>query len=176
MKKEKITKIINISIILLLISSITTVGVMHINNKNQVEKYQSDIKDNNTTPDSSNNKLEETKTPDVEFDNIKEITYDELHNVLKKNKNSIIFITKDTCMHCARFKLELNSALNKTKKEAYMIEVNNLDDEQKELLGDRFDIIGTPTTVITDKEAEKAKISGFKPSKDVVEWINENIK
>ena len=102
---------------------------------------------------------------------IKEITYSEYLDVIKKDEYSIILLTSPTCSHCNNYKPFVNYTASEHNLKVYDIDLTTITYEEYVELHDKYSatkdkysgdnpIIPTPTTIIVKNGEEIASVLG----------------
>lgn len=84
-----------------------------------------------------------------------EIKYDKLMEKINNKEDFVLLLSQTTCEHCMDFKPKLNKVSKKYKLYTYYIEVNLLNDEERQGLKNIISYDGTPTTVFIFIGTEK---------------------
>lgn len=84
-----------------------------------------------------------------------EIKYDKLMEKINNKEDFVLLLSQTTCEHCMDFKPKLNKVSKKYKLYTYYIEVNLLNDEERQGLKNIISYDGTPTTVFIFNGTEK---------------------
>lgn len=84
-----------------------------------------------------------------------EIKYDKLMEKINNKEDFVLLLSQTTCEHCMDFKPKLNKVSKKYKLYTYYIEVNLLNDEERQGLKNIISYDGTPMTVFIFNGTEK---------------------
>ncbi len=74
---------------------------------------------------------------------------------INNKEDFVLLLSQTTCEHCMDFKPKLNKVSKKYKLYTYYIEVNLLNDEERQGLKNIISYDGTPTTVFIFNGTEK---------------------
>lgn len=77
----------------------------------------------------------------------KEITYNELVELVDSGDKFILFIGSDSCSHCTMYKENLNIVIPKTHVLVNYIDITKISNEELAYINARFAFTATPTTV-----------------------------
>lgn len=173
MKKVVIAIVIVLLSLAVIGASITSVYLfIQYNNSqdkiNKLEKEIDDLKDKDTNTNFKDEKVDNEYVDEedefVEYENnknestynrLKEINYSDLKAMLDSKESFILLASQTWCPHCQNYKPILNNALNDNKIDAYVIELDLLDEEDYYAAFDLLSIDGTPVTLFIDKGIEK---------------------
>lgn len=131
----------------------------------ELEDSINDLKTENKNLSSSSNNNYSNSEPSVEteestyneqesYSNLKVITYNELNTLIKNKETFILLVSQTYCSHCIEFKPEFNEILKKYSLNAYVLEYNLLNQEDRASFDSIIDITGTPTTTFIQKGIE----------------------
>ena len=117
---------------------------------------------------------------------IKEITYNEYHDVISKDEYSIIILSTPTCSHCINYKPYVNYAANEYNLKVYNVNLQNLSYEEYVEIHDTYSAtrnefdseggpaIPTPCTLIVRDNTEISSILGDIGYNGFVNFLKEN--
>lgn len=163
-----------------LIIALLIFGVIYITGKNhQDEKKLADFINNvNKEEKPSNNETtkddEERLPATVDYDNIKDVKYNEINTLFKEQEKVIVLVTSKRCNACQRFQPTLSSYLKENKKIAYRVETTKMNREELRTFGKTYGLESTPTLLVISKNGDYEKIDGLLNKNDLDEWIKEN--
>ena len=78
----------------------------------------------------------------------KEITYNELEELIDGGDKFILFIGSNSCSHCTVFKVTVNEVVSDYSIIVNYIDVSKLSDEEYAYLNSHLSFSATPTTVL----------------------------
>ncbi len=102
----------------------------------------------------------------------KEITFNELEELIDSGDKFILFIGSNSCSHCTVFKVAVNEVVSDYGIIVNYIDVSKLSDEEYAYLNSHLSFSATPTTVLIDSGDEDVedrvliKIRGSKSSSE----------
>ena len=102
------------------------------------------------------NSLEVTKLveDEEEYSNLKEVSYSEFNNKINNLESFIVLFSKRTCPHCRSYKPKLNKVLSENNLNAYVVDLDSLNQDDYKDFNSKFYITGTPTTVFIERGTE----------------------
>ena len=83
-----------------------------------------------------------------------EISYLELKEKIESKEKFVLFIGKQDCSHCQKYKTTINKVVEEYKVEIYHIDLSKLTAEEIAYISSRFPFSGTPTTIIVENGKE----------------------
>ena len=81
---------------------------------------------------------------------LKEINYEDYINMVNDNKTFILYVKQTNCKHCTAFTPIFTNVLNKNKVLAYVINLTDMDNDNKETFLNRFDTYVRETKPLID--------------------------
>ena len=96
---------------------------------------------------------------------------------IEKKESFVLLLSQTTCSHCLDFKPKLAKVAKKYETEIYYIEVNLLDEKERDEFKKYFNYSGTPTTIfIKDGEETTAanRISGDVSEEKIISKLKSN--
>ena len=118
--------------------------------------------------------IHKTQNDDSKY--LKEISYAELEKKITNKDNFILVFSRTTCSHCAEFKPILASTLADYDITAYVVELDQLTDEENAKLKDIANVSGTPTTIFMQNGEETTTASRMVGSNHTKEDIVKKLK
>ena len=107
---------------------------------------------------------------------LKEISYAELEKKIEAKEDFILVFSRTTCSHCAEYKPILASTLAEYEITAYVVELDELTDEETAKLKDIANVSGTPTTIFMQNGEETTTASRMVGSNHSKEDIVKKLK
>lgn len=101
----------------------------------------------------------------------KELKFDEVIEKIENKDDFVLLISQTTCTHCISYKPKLEEVANEYKINIYYIEVDLLDDEERDKFSSYINFSSTPVTVFLKNGEESTvanRINGD-ASKDKIE-------
>ena len=108
---------------------------------------------------------------------LKEVTFDELYEMMNNEESFILEFVQDGCTHCAVFTPRFENVLEEYQIEAKQLNFSNINEEQYSQIVRDFGSFGTPTVVFIEKGKEKTTINRLtgKPSeKEIIRKLTQN--
>lgn len=102
---------------------------------------------------------------------LKELKYNEVIEKIESKDDFVLLISQTTCTHCISYKPKLEEVANEYKINIYYIEVDSLNDEEREKFSSYINYSSTPVTVFLKNGEESTvanRINGD-ASKDKIE-------
>ncbi len=102
-----------------------------------------------------------------EYENLSEISYEQYQCLYESEEPFTLVLAQTTCSYCLAFKPVLNDYAGKNNLSAYVIEIDQLSDEDRSSLlsslsyFDNNDSWGTPLTLGIEKKEVVSDLSGF---------------
>jgi len=106
-----------------------------------------------------------------------EIKYDQLIQKIDNHEDFVLVISQTTCSHCADYKPKIAKVAKKYKLEMYYIEVNLLDEEERNEFKKYFNYSGTPQTIFVVDGYEKTaanRINGDTSTDKIISKLKSN--
>lgn len=83
-----------------------------------------------------------------------EITYKELEEKIQSKDKFVLFIGKQDCSHCQKYKTTVNKVVEEYKVEIFHIDISKLTTEELAYITSHFPFTGTPTTLVIENGKE----------------------
>ena len=106
---------------------------------------------------------------------LKEIDYEDYINILNDNETFILYVNQTNCKHCTAFTPIFTNVLNKNKVLAYVINLTDMDNDNKETFLNELSINGTPTVLFFQEGVELGKFSRISGEKSA-EYVTKKLK
>ncbi len=90
---------------------------------------------------------------------LKEINYIEYVEKVHNNDTFILYVKQTDCPHCIKFTPKFNNILEKYKVEAFVINLTELEQEEKELFIKELSVNSTPTVLFFENGVELGSFS-----------------
>ncbi len=116
MQKEEKKLIRNIYIMLIAILCLTIISATAI--LSYVFVHWNDVKSNNI------------QNTEYDVSSFEEINYDKFINLYKDNNKSLIYIGRQTCIHCVNFVPILNKVQNEYNYKTYYLDISKITEEE----------------------------------------------
>ena len=113
--------------------------------------------------------------PEVEanYDNLKEISYEELSNKMANKETFVLIISRTDCHYCLQYKPIMNEIAGEYKETFYYIETDHITRDEYNSLNVIVPFTGTPTTgIFKDGELDDS-FEGYRAKKPVVDYLKE---
>ena len=106
---------------------------------------------------------------------LKEINYEDYINMVNDNETFILYVKQTNCKHCTAFTPIFTNVLNKNKVLAYVINLTDMDNDNKETFLNELSINGTPTVLFFQEGVELGKFSRISGEKSA-EYVTKKLK
>ena len=83
-----------------------------------------------------------------------EITYQELVEKIESKEKFVLFIGKQDCSHCQKYKSTINKVVEEYDVEIFHIDISKITTEELAYINSRFPFTGTPTTIVIENGKE----------------------
>lgn len=106
-----------------------------------------------------------------------EIKYEQLAQKIDNGDTFVLVISQTTCSHCADYKPKIAEVAKKYKLEMYYIEVNLLDEDERNEFKKHFNYSGTPQTIFVIDGYEKTaanRINGDASTDKIISKLKSN--
>ena len=90
---------------------------------------------------------------------LSEIKYDKVIEMMDNKEDFILLVSQTTCNHCMSYKPKLEDIAKEYKIQMYYIQVDLLNNEEKEKFEDYISYDGTPATIFIRNGEEKTVAS-----------------
>ena len=90
---------------------------------------------------------------------LSEIKYDKVIEMIDNKEDFILLVSQTTCNHCMSYKPKLEDIAKEYKIQMYYIQVDLLNNEEKEKFEDYISYDGTPATIFIRNGEEKTVAS-----------------
>ena len=113
--------------------------------------------------------------PEVEanYDNLKEISYEELSNKMANKETFVLIISRTDCHYCLQYKPIMNEIAGEYKETFYYIETDHITRDEYNSLNVIVPFTGTTTTgIFKDGELDDS-FEGYRAKKPVVDYLKE---
>ena len=104
---------------------------------------------------------------------ITEIDYSKLESLIENKESFILEIVQTGCHHCEEFSPRLKAVLKTNDKEAYSLNLYNLNEEEKKEFNElTTSVSGTPTVLYFEKGKETShKLNGAVSNEKIEEFL-----
>lgn len=190
MKKIILAVIITIMSMCLLGTTAATVfmAFQYNNAKNEINELEEEInelrdnKNNNSSSGYNENYKEEDtfNDPEVEqqttYKRLYPLTYNELMRKINNKDSFVLLVSQTWCSHCQNYKPVLNKVLNDYNIDAYVIEIDELAEEEYNDIVTTLYIEATPNTLFfkNGQESVTNRLFGESDYDSVVSRLKEN--
>ena len=106
--------------------------------------------------------------------NLIDITVPKLEEKINNKDSFVLVLSQTGCINCTQYLPELDRALKRVDYEAYVLNLSNINDEEKAKLSKIVIIEGTPTTVFIQNGEEKTSLNrlvGYASSANIIERL-----
>ncbi len=106
-----------------------------------------------------------------------EISYSEIVNKIEGKEDFVLCVSQTTCSHCALYKPKLEYVANDKKVYIYYIDVDLLNENERDGLKEYFSYSGTPTTIFFIDGEEKTaatRINGDASQEKILRKLESN--
>lgn len=103
-----------------------------------------------------------------------ETSVSELESKINNKETFILVISQTGCSHCKQYLPELEKALKEVDKEAYLLNISNVTEEEQTTLNKYVSFSGTPTTIFFHEGIEKTtlnRIVGYASKTKIIERL-----
>lgn len=90
---------------------------------------------------------------------LKEINYIEYVEKVHNNESFILYVKQTDCPHCIKFTPKFNTILDKYEIEAFVINLTELDETEKDLFIKDLSVSSTPTILFFENGIELGRFS-----------------
>ena len=108
---------------------------------------------------------------------LKEIEYADVIEKVENKESFVLLLSQTTCSHCMEFKPKLAKVAKQYKMELYYIEVNLLDEKEREKFKEYFSYDATPTTIFVKEGVEATsanRINGNVSEEKIISKLKSN--
>lgn len=108
---------------------------------------------------------------------LKEVTFDELYEMMNNEESFILEFVQDGCTHCAVFTPRFENVLEEYQIEAKQLNFSNINEEQYSQIVRDFGSFGTPTVVFIENGKEKTtinRLTGKLSEKEIIRKLTQN--
>lgn len=104
---------------------------------------------------------------------ITEIDYSKLESIINNEESFILEVVQTGCMHCEEFSPRLKAILKTNDKEAYSLNLYNLNEEERKEFNElTTSVSGTPTVLYFEKGKETShKLNGAVSNEKIEEFL-----
>lgn len=102
------------------------------------------------------------------------ISVAEIENKISNKETFILVISQTGCSHCEQYLPELDKTLKEVNKEAYLLNITGLSNENTSTLNKYVNFSGTPTTIFFHEGEEKTtlnRIVGYASKTKIIERL-----
>ena len=123
-----------------------------------------------------NNKEETQNVETVEELSFKSVSLSEISNLIKEDKNKIIYFSRKTCDRCLQLDKSLKEVLDKNSQEKiYLFDTDKARNENNELMKEilkEVKVESVPTIIYFEGNVEKDRYDTLGGVDELKEWFN----
>ena len=111
------------------------------------------------------------------FEYLKEINYIEYVEKVHNNESFILYVKQTDCPHCIKFTPKFNTILDKYEIEAFVINLTELDETEKDLFIKDLSVSSTPTVLFFENGIELgsfSRIIGVQSEKYIISKLKQH--
>ncbi len=108
---------------------------------------------------------------------LKEINYIEYVEKVHNNESFILYVKQTDCPHCIKFTPKFNTILDKYEIEAFVINLTELDETEKDLFIKDLSVSSTPTVLFFENGIELgsfSRIIGVQSEKYIINKLKQH--
>lgn len=108
---------------------------------------------------------------------LKEVTFDELYEMMNNEKSFILEFVQDGCTHCAVFTPRFENVLEDYQIYAKQLNFSNITEEEYSQIVSDFGTFGTPTVIFIENGKEKTtinRLTGEPSEKEIIRKLTQN--
>ena len=108
---------------------------------------------------------------------LKEINYIEYVEKVHNNESFILYVKQTDCPHCIKFTPKFNTILDKYEIEAFVINLTELDETEKELFIKELSVNSTPSVLFFENGVELgsfSRIIGVQSEKYIINKLKQH--
>lgn len=128
------------------------------------------------TDNDINNKEETQNVETVEELSFKSVSLSEISNLIKEDKNKIIYFSRKTCDRCLQLDKSLKEVLDKNSQEKiYLFDTDKARNENNELMKEilkEVKVESVPTIIYFEGNVEKDRYDTLGGVDELKEWFN----
>lgn len=128
------------------------------------------------TDNDINNKEETQNVETVEELSFKSVSLSEISNLIKEDKNKIIYFSRKTCDRCLQLDKSLKEVLDKNSQEKiYLFDTDKARNENNELMKEilkEVKVESVPTIIYFEGNVEKDRYDTLGGVYELKEWFN----
>lgn len=108
---------------------------------------------------------------------LKEVTFDELYEMMNNEKSFILEFVQDGCTHCAVFTPRFENVLEDYQIYAKQLNFSNITEEEYSQIVSDFGTFGTPTVIFIENGKERTtinRLTGEPSEKEIIRKLTQN--